>query len=124
MSHKVIAPAFERNDGRGLFQEVLNEGSWESLVRGRMKPGAVMGNHYHKHTVIFFYIVRGEARITTVNVETGEKDRFVLESGRGVMLMTNESHAINFTEESEFILLKSLRYCPEDPDTYHYPVED
>jgi quercetin dioxygenase-like cupin family protein len=124
MSHRIITPSFERTDERGAFQEVLNEGRWEALIRGSMKPGAVMGNHYHKHTVIFFYLTAGAATIKTVNVETGETDEFQLKQGEGATLRINESHAIRFLKESEFIMLKSQKYDPDDPDTYRFPIED
>ena len=53
MSHEIIHPSFERSDERGTFQEILNDGRWEALIRGSMKAGAVMGNHYHKRTSNF-----------------------------------------------------------------------
>ena len=124
MGHEILTPGFERTDERGLFQEVLNDGHWESLVVGRMNPDAVLGNHYHKKTQIFFYLSRGCAHVRTVDVETDEGDVFYLHGGQGVLLRTNESHAIRFLEESDFVMLKSLRYNPTDPDTYECPVED
>jgi dTDP-4-dehydrorhamnose 3,5-epimerase-like enzyme len=119
-----MKPSFERNDERGFFQEVLNEGHWENLIRGRMNSGAVIGNHYHKKTVVFFYLTKGSVRIKTVNVENGVRDDFYLHENQGVLLKVNESHAIRFLEESEFIMLKSLRYDSNDPDTFGFPVED
>jgi quercetin dioxygenase-like cupin family protein len=124
MSHEIIVPSFERCDERGAFQEVLNDGRWEALIRGSMKPGAVMGNHYHKHTVIFFYLTAGAATVKTAHVETGETDEFQLKSGEGAILRINESHAIRFLKESEFIMLKSQKYDSDDPDTYRFVVED
>lgn len=124
MRHQILTPSFERIDDRGLFREVLNDGSWEALIGGRMNPDAVIGNHYHKKTIIFFYLTSGSARITTIHVETEDKDAFLLQAGQGVILNTNESHAIRFIEESDFVMLKSLRYNPADPDTYQFPVKD
>ncbi len=124
MSHEILPPAYERNDERGTFREVLNNGHWEALLSGCMHADAVMGNHYHKKTVVFFFLTRGSAAFKTINVETGEKDNFDLKSGQGVMLAVNESHAIRFLDESEFIMLKSHRYETADPDTFHFSVED
>lgn len=124
MSHEILKPAFERNDSRGQFQEILNEGTWQSLIRGRMKAGATMGDHYHKKTTIFFYVSSGSVVIRTIHVETGRRDAFDLVAGQGVILRVNESHVIRFLEESEFIMLKSLSYNPSDPDTFTFPVED
>lgn len=123
MSHEILVPSFERKDERGIFQEVLNEGHWEALIRGRMGTDAVLGNHYHRETLIFFYLASGSARIKTVQVDTGQTDEFYLHPGEGVMLRTGESHAIRFLQESDFIMLKSKKYDAQDPDTYHFPVE-
>jgi len=124
MSHEILPSSFERNDERGVFREILNQGHWEALIAGRMNPQAVIGNHFHKNTVIFFHISNGAARIKTINVATGEKDDFALHSGQGVILAVNESHAIRFLEESDFIMLKSVKYDPTDPDTFVFPIED
>ncbi|MEI7450652.1 MAG: hypothetical protein WCJ75_13610 [Desulfomonile sp.] len=122
MSHEILPPTFERNDERGLFQEVLNSGKWEALICGRMKPQTIIGNHYHNKTVVFIYLTEGSARIKTVHVETDDREEFLLKSGQGVVLRTQEAHAIRFVEESAFVMLKSIPYDPADPDTFHFIV--
>jgi len=122
MSHEIFGPEYERSDERGLFQEVLTKGPWESLIRGRMRKGSVIGNHYHRVTTIFLFLSVGHAKIRTVNVETGARDEFFLENGLGTYLVPNESHAIEFLEDSEIIMLKTHSYDPESPDTFDYPV--
>lgn len=120
--HPILSPQFERTDSRGVFRELLNEGTWESLLTGTMNAGAVMGNHYHRHTRIYFYLASGAVRIRTIHVETGARDTFRLAAGQAVILQTDESHAIEFVESSSFIMLKSRRYRLDDPDTYPYDV--
>ena len=122
MAHRVVTPGFERRDDRGVFREVVNGFSSETLATGTMRHGAVMGNHYHRKTRVFFYLTRGGASVRTVHVESGARDEFFLGENQGVFLEPNESHAIRFVAESEFIMLKSVRYDPEDPDTYEHPV--
>jgi dTDP-4-dehydrorhamnose 3,5-epimerase-like enzyme len=124
MPHEILKPLFEREDHRGVFRELLNQDRWESLVCGAMNPGAVMGNHYHKQTTVFFYLTKGSAHIKIVNVETLSAEEFQLEQNEGVILNTLESHGIEFLEPSEFIMLKSLKYDSSNPDTYHFPVKD
>jgi quercetin dioxygenase-like cupin family protein len=123
MAHEIIKPTFSRSDTRGVLTEVLNGGHWESLLNGSMNPGAVMGNHYHQQTVVFFYLTSGAATVKTVHVETGVRDEFRLNAEEGVLLHPNESHAIRFDEPSGFIMLKSVQYDPQNPDTFHYPVD-
>lgn len=122
MPHEIIQPGFERRDERGILREVLNGFSAQTLLCGTMHAGAVMGNHYHRKTRVFFYLLRGEARIETVDVATGVRDAFLLSENQGVFLAPGESHAIRYSAESDFLMLKSLPYDPADPDTYSHPV--
>ncbi len=124
MAHQIVAPGFERRDERGVFREVLSGFAAQAILTGRMKAGAVMGNHFHKKTRIFFYLSRGEAQIKTLNVKTGATDSFLLKENQGVFLEPGEAHAIRYLAESDFVMLKSLPYDPADPDTYPYPVEE
>ncbi len=124
MPHVILRPTFERRDERGFFQEIVNGFPFAAASRGRMSAGAVMGNHFHKKTRIFFFLTSGNARIKTVVVGTGATDEFRLSANEGVCLEPGESHAIRYEADSEFVMLKSLPYDPEDPDTYEFPVGD
>ncbi len=122
MSHTVLRPTFTRNDERGILREILNTGVWQSLLQGEMKAGAVMGNHYHQETEVFFFLLSGQVRVVTEHTQTKARDEFTLKALEGVMLRVMESHAITFQEPSVYLLFKSLPYDPQAPDTYHYPV--
>ena len=119
---RIVTAGFERNDERGVFREVLNGFEARSFVCGEMKEGAILGNHYHKRTRVFFYLTRGAAQVATLNVETGKKDSFGLKENQGCFFDVNESHAVRFIENGEFVMLKSLAYDPADPDTFPRPV--
>ena len=123
MSHEIVVPGFERRDDRGIFREVVNNFDARTLVCGEMKAGAVLGNHFHRRTRVFFYLAHGEAEVSTLNVETGEKDLFSLRENQGVVFEVNETHAVRFLSDGEFTMLKSLAYDPADPDTFPHPVD-
>ncbi|NOT00523.1 MAG: hypothetical protein HOP29_07835 [Phycisphaerales bacterium] len=116
-------PRFKRVDHRGLFVEVIAEGRWESILHGRMHAGAVIGHHYHTLARLYFYLTSGEADVHIVRVCDGVRESFCLPAGEGVYLEPNEAHAICFTKASEFILAKSRRHDPADPDTIPYELE-
>lgn len=120
---RVVTPGFERKDARGVFREVLNGFEARTFVCGEMTEGAVLGNHYHRKTRVFFYLTSGSAGVSTVNVVTGTRDSFVLAANEGCFFEVNESHAVRFTRPGGFVMLKSLAYDPDDPDTYSHPVE-
>jgi dTDP-4-dehydrorhamnose 3,5-epimerase-like enzyme len=122
MAHPVLRPRFERRDSRGVFREIVSGFPAGTVVCGRMGAGAVMGNHYHRRTRVFFYLLAGRAGVRTVDIETGHLDKFLLGENQGVFLEPGESHAIRFLVDSEFLMLKSLPYDPQDPDTFAHPV--
>jgi len=121
--HAIVVPGFERRDDRGVFREVANGFDARTLICGEMKAGAVLGNHFHRRTRVFFYLAHGEAQVRTLHVETGEKDLFSLRENQGVFFEVNESHAVRFLRDGEFVMLKSLAYDPADPDTFTHPVD-
>lgn len=118
MKHQVLRPSFERRDARGVFRELLNDGVWGSINGGEMVAGAILGDHYHQRTIVYFHLLSGAARVRTIDVATGARDDFALAAGDGVILPVMESHAIEFTEPGAFLLLKSERYDRADNDTY------
>jgi len=122
MKHEVHGPRFERRDSRGIFREILSGFPAGTVACGNMGAGAVMGNHYHRRTRVFFYLLSGRAGVRTVDIETGAPDRFLLAENQGVLLEPGQAHAIRFLVDSEFLLLKSLPYDPHDPDTFAHPV--
>ena len=124
MAHEIVGPRFERKDDRGVFREILAGFPAGTVVCGDMSAGAVMGNHYHRRTRVFFYLLSGRARVRTVNVETGATDELLLDENRGVFLEPGESHAIRFLVDSRFLMLKSEPYDPADPDTFEHPVPE
>jgi dTDP-4-dehydrorhamnose 3,5-epimerase-like enzyme len=119
----IRTPAFVRQDDRGQLTEIINEGHWRAVLTGKMKRGAVMGNHYHKKTLVYFHLLTGHAVVRTVHVSTGRRDEVGLAAGTGITLKTFESHAICFLEPSTFLLLKSEPYNPDDADTYPHQVD-
>ncbi len=119
----ISTAVFRRTDERGTLVEVLNTGQWGAVLYGEMRRGAVMGNHFHRRTEVYVFLVRGQARVTAVNVDTGARSESMLATGEGVHLPVNESHALRFLEDSMFIMLKSLPFDPGDPDTFSHPVD-
>ena len=124
MDGPTVPPSFVRQDDRGTFIDVVAGGRWETVITGKMKAGAVLGNHYHKLTEMFFFVAEGRCRVDLECVRAGRRWCVEVSSGQGLHLHSFESHAIRFDVESTFILLKSRAYDPADPDTYEHPVAE
>ena len=119
---RILRPSFTREDERGLLRELLNEGEWRSVVTGKMLAGSHMGNHYHKETLVFFFLLSGHADVILEDVATGTRSTLQLKALEGIIFQTNESHVLTFTESTEYLMLKSLPYDPANPDTYEHPL--
>ena len=115
-------PIFEREDERGTFAELVNTGTWESLVHCQMKAGAVMGNHYHDHTIVLIYLLEGAAEVKTVGVRSGEVRETSVKAFQGYVFRPEEARVIRYLQESTVLLMKSHRYDPDDPDLIDYEV--
>lgn len=119
---ETLRPSFRRQDERGLFVEVVSGGPWETVITGTMHAGGVIGNHFHKHTRMLFYLMSGAAKVHVVDIETRATATTALRAENGTFLEKNVAHAIVFEQDSSFLLLKSQRYTESDPDTFPYSV--
>lgn len=119
----VERPVYTRRDARGTFDELVNTGRWESVISGRMAEGAVMGHHYHDHTVVAVFLLEGRARVVTIDVGTKARAQHEIGAGQGFVFRPSEARAIHYLEDARFLLLKSHRYDPAAPDLIEYRVE-
>lgn len=115
---KKISPDFIRIDARGSLTELLNGVKFENMSTGFMKKGAVMGEHYHKETVVYFFLISGQAQARFRNVKSGSNGRMKLGENKGITIPAFYFHEIKFTQDARFIMVKSIKYDEKNPDTY------
>lgn len=119
---EAVPPTFKRQDGRGLFVEVVNEGPWETVITGHMKAGARMGDHYHRECRAFFFLIRGSAKVEVKHLFDDTTSLVMLEENQGLYFLPFETHAVSYLSDSDFILLKSYRYREDRPDIFPAPL--
>lgn len=122
MKTKILLPTFVRQDERGSLVELLNGQEIESVSCGQMRKGAIMGNHYHKQTSVFFFLTSGAARVKNLHVKTKKRESFELRKNEGTMFEPFVTHAIMFYQDSTFIMLKTKKYDAKNTDTFAYKV--
>lgn len=120
---KIKKPAFQRKDKRGVFSEMVNFGNWKNLITGEMEKGAEMGHHYHKFTIVFYYLLSGKAKIETLNLKTKQKKSTVLKPNQGYVFKPEEVRVITYQQKSQFIMMKSHVYNKNSPDLIDYPKD-
>lgn len=123
MKTKILTPTFVREDERGSFIELLNGQEVENVSCGKMRKGAIMGDHYHKQTSVFFFLTSGSARVKNLHVQTKKRESFELKKNEGTVFEPFVTHAIMFHQDSTFIMLKTKKYDAKNTDTYAYKLK-
>lgn len=73
------------------------------------KKGSTLGNHYHKETDEYFYIVRGKVMYNTSRI---------FESGELFAVYPQEVHTIECLEDTKFMTFLTKAYSEEDKDQW------
>lgn|SRR3989338_1045970 len=101
MKPKHIRTTFE--DKRGKIADILEKVQIEYVTMITSKKGAIRGNHYHKKSVQYNYILKGKLKLFTQ--EPGKKIRtVVLSPGDLVCNPAGEWHALLALSVSEFLV--------------------
>ncbi len=90
VSHFKIKPVHE--DHRRALIEVFNGQFIAKQVKLlKIKEDSVLGNHYHPYRQ-FFYLLKGDADYTFVNIKTGERLDTKVEEGDMIIIDKNIAH--------------------------------
>ncbi len=102
----MIIKKLEKNfeDHRGLIKDIIVNERIDYVTIITNVKGAVRGNHYHKETIQFLYVLEG--KILVASQIKGEKvKKKILESGSMLFNEASESHAIKSLEDSKLLIL-------------------
>jgi quercetin dioxygenase-like cupin family protein len=116
---KKIEPQTPIKDDRGEIIDLLEDEKINAVTYVTFKKNAVRGNHYHKETTQWNYVVSGKIKIVT-QIPGEEIAELVMERGDLIETLPNESHALLGLENSELLVLtKGPRGGKEyESDTY------
>lgn len=91
-------------DGRGAIRDIITHTPLEHVTIITSKAGAVRGNHYHKESTQYDYVVSGKMRILS---QTGDGPVLAVEALPGTLVKhePGESHSLIALEDSVFLSL-------------------
>ena len=90
-------------DERGYIQDILTNESIEHVTYIFTKKGVVRGNHYHKETVQYAYILDGKVEYHYADV-SGKKGMVILEASEYIKTPPHERHAIKTLEDTKMLV--------------------
>ena len=114
---KKITTDFE--DHRGVISDILVKEKIDYVTIIYNKKGAIRGNHYHKKTIQFLYVLEGSILVASQK-KGKEVEEKVLKEGSLLFNEARESHAIKSLEDSKLLILtRGLRGGKDyETDTY------
>ncbi|MBI3866594.1 MAG: cupin domain-containing protein [Planctomycetia bacterium] len=100
---KVERPTWAHSDDRGSIVDILENVPIDSVTIVTVKAGSCRGNHYHKETVQWSYIMEGRVKVLT-QTPPGPVEAVVLEAGDLAMTPPHERHAVHAIEDSTILV--------------------
>ena len=91
------------SDSRGLIIDLLEKKKINSITFITQKKGKIRGNHYHKKTIQWNYLLKGKILLVAQKGNHPIK-KIILKVGDIVVTEKNEKHAIKALKNSEFLV--------------------
>lgn len=97
-----LYPAY--SDSRGDITDLINDDEINSITHISFSKNAVRGNHYHKHTIQWNYVISGEVLLVT-QMPGGNRVEKRLSKGDYAVSFPNERHALQGISDVSEILI-------------------
>ena len=78
----------------------------------------VRGNHYHKVTEEFFYVIEGEAKVVLRNIKTGQVTKFIISSKESFTVTPYHYHTLEFIRDTQILSFYSKEFDINDTDIF------
>jgi len=101
MRIKKIRPAFK--DPRGTITDILDNVDLNSVTRITSKKGVARGNHFHKKTTQWLYLLEGKVRYVSRRGK-GKTRSAMMRPGDLACSPPHEAHAVITLEPSTFLV--------------------
>ena len=120
----------KHTDERGWLVEILRDDEIQEAIKqiyfSTSKPNAIRGNHYHKHKVEWFSVVKGKAKLVLEDNESKEREELMLSDDTPaiVKIPPNISHAIQNIGDDEMYLIVIVNevFNPDKADTFYKEI--
>lgn len=102
------------DEDKGEFVQVSYKKEIRHLAYFELKKGFYRGNHYHEKKEEFFYIISGKIKAVFYDIDTGEKETYILEKGQRIFVLPRCAHIFYGIEDAMVIEYSPQVYDKED----------
>jgi len=107
-------PEISFEDDRGIIKDILIHEPVDAITLIQSKKGVVRGNHFHKDTTQWVYVLSGKLQYLTQKENEPVIEQLV-NSGDLIVAEPMEKHALIATEDTEFFVFTK---GPRGGDSY------
>ena len=107
-------PEISFEDDRGIIKDILIHEPVDAITLIQSKKGVVRGNHFHKDTTQWVYVLSGQLQYLTQKENEPVIEQLV-NSGDLIVAEPMEKHALIATEDTEFFVFTK---GPRGGDSY------
>ena len=100
---KKIKTKINFRDERGLIIDLLEKKKINAITYITQKKGKVRGNHFHKKTIQWNYLLKGKIKLVTQKKNKNIKKMNLLK-GDLVVTTFNEAHAMKAIQDSQYLV--------------------
>jgi|TARA_Y100000294_G_C8515753_1_gene320752 dTDP-4-dehydrorhamnose 3,5-epimerase-like enzyme len=100
---KKIKTKINYKDKRGFIMDLLEKKKINAITYITQNKGKVRGNHFHKKTTQWNYLMKGKIKVVAKKKNKKIKEMILLK-GDLVVTSSNESHAIKAIKYSEYLV--------------------
>jgi quercetin dioxygenase-like cupin family protein len=90
-------------DERGEIRDLLRDVAIDSVTLIRSSKGAIRGNHYHRETEQYTYVLEGKLQWVTQLPGSGPEEHVAV-PGDLILSPADERHAMQAIEDSVFLV--------------------
>ncbi|MDA8989582.1 WxcM-like domain-containing protein [Opitutales bacterium] len=124
---KVIQIKTTHQDERGEIKDIIEQIDFNGATIIESKKGSIRGNHYHKKTIQYIFVLSGKLKAKSKKVDESMVE-VVVEPGDLISHEQLEAHCFEAIEDSLFLVLSSGLRTGKDyeKDTYrlNVPLEE
>jgi len=111
---KDIDGAKRWDEEKGEFVQISYREEIKHLAFFEIKRGFSRGSHYHKQKDEIFYVVQGKMKAVFMDMDTLEKEEYVLEKGHKIRIQPRLAHVFHGLEDALVVEYSSYFYDKDD----------
>jgi len=111
-------------DERGYIQDLVTNQKIDAVTIVTMRKGSQRGNHYHKLTTQWTYVLSGSVKLASSEVDSEKIDFEILMAGDLAISAPSVSHGLLAMDDAEILIITKGPRAGFDYETDTYRLQE